>query len=516
MKQPNLVIFLLLLLLAGCSQPLVKTGKAPAYSDAQSLEALHFYDAGDYEYAAPLLEALANRPAPEGWEWQLKAADAYLQLGDLEKTQLLLASLADKQMSPDSMLLLRLVNADLMLQSFNPDKALLILHQSPDPQTQETLQYRYYQLTAEAYRLNGNLLESANALQSLDGRLVAEPELRLENQLAIIRTLATLTDTALSMLQPSPPGIQGGWMELARLIKLYGQTPETINEKMAQWRIQFPDHPAMAQLLDGYFQKLEAQYQQASHIAILLPESGRYKNAAAAIRQGLLAAWYNHPAQSRPILRFYDSSNPENAWPLYIEATERGADFIIGPLQKTAVTQIIHAGELPVPVLALNQVNADVTPPENFFQYSLSPEDEARQVAERAWLDGKRQPVVLVPTGSWGSRIKDAFISRWQSLGGLITESQVYDANQSDFGQPIQAMLDIDQSKQRRKRIQQLIGEKVEFEPRRREDIDFIFVAANAEKARQIRPQLQFHHAINLPMRAPPKGCWSFPAPSSR
>lgn len=468
--------------------------------DAREQEAMTLYDAGDYENAAILLEILGTRLPPAGWEWQLKAADAYLQTGNLQKAGELLTPLSDKQMSPDLMLLFRLVKANLLLESFSPDEALIVLHRLPEAGTSELLQHRYYRLLAEAYRLSGNLLESANALQTLDTILQQEPEIRLENQLVIIRTLATLTDTALAQLQPSPPGIQGGWMELARLIKLYGQSPKTIDEKLAVWRTQFADHPAMNELLDGYFRKLGSQFQQASHIAVLLPEAGRYKKAATAIRQGLMAAWYSHPPETRPTLRFYDSSNPENAWPLYIEATERGADFIIGPLQKSAVTQIVHAGELPVPVLALNQVTIDVTPPENFYQYSLSPEDEARQVAERAWLDGKRHPVVLVPAGSWGSRISSAFISRWQSLGGRVTDSQTYDARNNDFGQPIQAMLDVDQSKQRRKRIEQILGERVEFEPRRRQDIDYIFVAARAEKARQIRPQLQFHHAINLPI----------------
>ena len=109
-------------------------------------------------------------------------------------------------------------------------------------------------------------------------------------------------------------------------------------------------------------------------------------------------------------------------------------------------------------------------------------------------------PVILMPTSSWGNRIRDAFVKRWESLGGRITESQSYDAKKSDFGEPIQAMLDVDQSKQRRKYLTSLLGERLEFEPRRRQDVDFIFVAANPVKARQIRPQLQFHHAINLPI----------------
>lgn len=503
MKQPYLFLLLVLLsLLTACATPpLSKPGVSDyAAMSIEEREALELYKAGDFETAAPLLEALSIRPAPASWQWQLKAADAYLQIGNVELSNELLTPLADKQMSPDMMLLYRLVKSNLLLNTFNPDEALIVLYQPPAPQTDEVLQHRYYQLVSEAYRLNGNVLESANALQELDALLLAEPEKRLENQLAIIRILATMTDTALEMLQPSPPGIQGGWMELARLIKLYGQSPDTIDEKIAVWRQQFIEHPAMSELLDGYFRNLETQYQQASHIAVLLPESGRYKNAAKAIRQGLMAAWYNQPEQNRPTLRFYDSSDPETAWPLYIEATERGADFIIGPLQKTAVSQLIHAGELPVPVLALNQINVNITPPDNFFQYSLSPEDEARQAAEHAWLNGKRQPIVLAPTGSWGSRVSNAFVRRWQSLGGQVTDMQAYNAANSDFGQPIQALLDIDQSKQRRQRVQQLLGQRVEFEPRRREDIDFIFLVARDQKARQIRPQLQFHHASNLPI----------------
>jgi len=490
------------LLLAACT---TSTSTRPAKTssltiDAQAEQALNLYHYEDYANAAPLLESLASRPAPEGWEWQLRAADAHLQAGNIEQSRILLEPLLNKMLSADSMLLMRLVQADLMLQTFNPEQALALLQNSPPTAVTENLQYRFYELTAEAYRLNGNLLESANTLQQLDNLLLAQPELRLENQLAIIRTLATMTDTALDLLKPATPGVQTGWMELARLIKLHGQNPETVDRHINLWRQQFTDHPAMAELLDGHFKKLGSQYRKASHIAVLLPESGRFQAAAAAIKQGLTAAWFSQAAKSRPVLRFYDSSNPENAWPLYTEATQRGADFVIGPLQKSAVTQLLHAGELPVPVLALNQVTTDTAPPDNFYQYSLSPEDEARQVAEHAWINGKRMPVVLIPASSWGERIRNAFVKRWESLGGQVTEIQSYDASKSDFGVPIQAMLDIDQSKQRRKRLTRLLGEALEFEPRRREDVDFIFVAANPVKARQIRPQLQFHHAINLPI----------------
>ncbi len=504
MKQ--LPVFLLVLILTACVQQSATrpsgertVTSTPYANDALASQALALYDNGDYINAADLLEQLSYRQPPEGWHWQLLAADAYLHLGNTEKALNLVSPLEDKQLGIDDSLLRNLLQASLYLHGFDPESALRVLYQAPDVRAERSLQHRYYLLLSEAYRLNGNQLESANALQQLDRLLLDDPEARLENQLSIIRVLSSLSETALQMLQPSPPGELGGWMELARLIKLHGQSVETMNPLIAGWQTQNPGHPAMQELLGGYYRNLEAQYRQASHIAVLLPESGRYQAAAKAIRQGLVAAWYASSPDKRPVLRFYDSSNTENIWPLYIEATRRGADFVIGPLQKEAVSQLLNAGELPVPVLALNQVTEAVAPPANFYQYSLSPEDEAMQVAEKAWLDGKRHPVVMAPLGNWGERIEQAFATRWQQLGGEIAEYQPYDSSQSDFATPIKALLDIDQSEQRHASLQRILGQSLKYDPRRREDTDFIFVIAKSDKAREIRPQLQFHQALDLP-----------------
>jgi hypothetical protein len=43
---------------------------------------------------------------------------------------------------------------------------------------------------------------------------------------------------------------------------------------------------------------------------------------------------------------------------------------------------------------------------------------------------------------------------------------------------------------------------KLEFEPRRRDDVDAVFMAARPVQAQGIRPQLQFYHAADLPLYA--------------
>ena len=60
-------------------------------------------------------------------------------------------------------------------------------------------------------------------------------------------------------------------------------------------------------------------------------------------------------------------------------------------------------------------------------------------------------------------------------------------------------MLRTDDSRARHQRIQAAIGQKLEFEPRRRPDIQFIFAPSQPRTARLLRPQLRFHLAGDIP-----------------
>jgi hypothetical protein len=201
-------------------------------------------------------------------------------------------------------------------------------------------------------------------------------------------------------------------------------------------------------------------------------------------------------------MRFYDSSDPDLAWPLYSQAVEDGAQVVVGPLQKAAVLQLARAGELPVPVLALNQVQTDSTLPDQLYMYALSPEDEARQAAERIWSDGLHSPVAITPRNSWGERMGNAFETRWTELGGSIAGRQEFETDTHDYSGTITALLQIDRSKARHQRLQRWLGMRLEFEPRRRADVDAVFIAADPRQAQGLKPQLQFHHAADLPVYA--------------
>ncbi|MES9901227.1 MAG: penicillin-binding protein activator [Sedimenticola sp.] len=495
-----LVLISLLLLISGCGlQPGEVKPTQPSQPDPLMEQALSLETSGDHLAAAGMFQQLAAKAQPPERFLLLMRAAENLHRGGEDDAALTLLSRIDGLLPPNIDLRKRLLTAELALARNRPDEALRLLQTAPPADAGKMLRQRYHKNFADAYRLSGNLLESAHELAELD-LLIEEPDDRLENQLNILQTLAPLTDTALELLQPSPPGIRGGWMELARIIKGHTIGSEQSQPLIDSWREAFPSHPAMPELLKGHFKKLKAQYRRPGHLAILLPSRGPYAKAATALRNGFMAAYYQQPINTRPRLAFYDSSNSADTWPLYRRAVDSGADMVIGPLNKESVSQLARAGELEVPVLALNQVPPEVTQPKDLYQFGLAPEDEARQAAERAWFDGHTRATTLTPMGSWGERIHDAFRNRWERLGGTLVEHQAYNAKENDFSQPIRALLNIDESYARKRRLQQLLGKKVEFEPRRREDTDFIFLAAKSAKARQIRPQLQFHHASGIPV----------------
>jgi outer membrane PBP1 activator LpoA protein len=395
------------------------------------------------------------------------------------------------------MLRWRLLQAQLALQERRPEEALAVLDAAPGPEVDPALRLRYHEGRAAAYRQLGNLLETAYELQAVDA-LVVDPLARLENQTDILRTLALLTEQALERLQPAPPGVAGGWMELALLIKRNGTDPNRLRPLLDDWRQRFPDHPALPELIDSYQQRLQSQWQELSVIAVLLPQSGPLAPVAGAIRDGLVASRFALEPAARPQLRFYDAGDPAEIWPLYTRAVAEGAELVIGPLQKDALAQLLRAGELPVPVLALNQVDVGAVLPTNLYMFPLSPEDEAGQAAERIWLDGARHPMVLVPQGSWGERMAEAFTRRWSELGGGASDVGRYDDQGHDHSAAITALMHIDRSNARHRQLEGWLGRRIEFEPTRREDADAVFVAASPVQMQGIRPQLAFHHAGDL------------------
>ncbi len=327
----------------------------------------------------------------------------------------------------------------------------------------------------------------------------AEPS--VENQNRLWQTLMELPYDDLqleSQLQESM--LAKGWYTLAALSK---NNQTNLGQQIAeveQWMFSWPEHPASMQLPADLQLLKQLDQDKPQQIAILLPFSGRFESVANAIRDGIMAAYYdaNTRENSVPNLHIYDTSSGDiNA--LYDDAVLNGAQLIIGPLEKEKIADLALRPELPVPTLALNRIETDMPVPAGLFQFGLSLEDDAEQVAEQAWRDGHRRAMVLAPTSTSGDRSVESFQARWAELGGDMTKDYRY-ADQGRYSDLVKSALKINDSEQRRRDVQSLIGKRVEFEPRRRKDIDYIFLYSHATAARQLKPILAFHYAGDVPV----------------
>lgn len=460
--------------------------------------------AGDYRGAARLLlERAARAPAGDQNALRLAAAETLLQGAHADEAAALLEKLPPGG-AGDAQIRRALAEARLQLLRRQPQAALQRLAGLSDEVPADHL-VTFHRLRTEAYAAAGNHLESARERVWLDG-LLPEKE-RAANHQAIWESLAQLADAVLvSMRTAPPPDVFSGWMELVETTRAVRDNPQQLDIALAIWSERYPNHPAAGAFIVGMQQRLDEYTagSQPGQIAVLLPFSGPLAEAGLAVRDGMLAAHYRAGAGAVAQLRFYDTGarNAQQTVALYQQAISDGAQQVIGPLTKEGVAALAAGGAVTVPTLALNTVSGAIVPPEQLYQFGLAPEDEAVQVAERAWRDGRRNALALVPDSAWGDRIYQAFAKEWQALGGTLLKRARYDNDERSYSGTVRDLLNIDASAQRHQDLIRQIGQRPEFVPQARQDADFLFLAANAPQARLIRPLLRYHHADALPVYA--------------
>ncbi len=294
-----------------------------------------------------------------------------------------------------------------------------------------------------------------------------------------------------------------GWVALA-LIYQPGSALDQQLTRLQSWKRDWPSHPAIV-YLPGNFDSLKNNpMNRATQIAVLLPLSGNLAKAGKSVRDGLLAANYEalNNRENLPELHFYDTSD-QDINTLAGEAINNGAEMIIGPLSKSNVRKLQSDIYSRIPVLALNYLDDDNAITQNtrlhFYQFGLSSEDEAHTAAKRAYLDGYRRVLTLIPDTDWGKKTGKAFSETWLNLGGEIADSSDFESK-TEFSQLAGKMLHTDQSQSRAKQLGRKLGENLGFQPRRRQDFDVIFIGANPAEARQIKPAFAYQYAGNIPV----------------
>lgn len=495
-----LILLLALLLLHGCAvaPPTAAPDTAALLQQAQKEEA-----AGHLEIAARQYLRLAALSDPEdNHRYRLHAADLLIRGNYIDQARRIFDTLTGLTTARERAQL-QLLKAKVALATQQPSQALRYL----DPQLSRDLppeqQRELHYLRAESLDRLGQFVDAALSRITL-GSLIEDEVVRKHNDRLIWRELLQGSSRMLQQASGSATSdTQRSWLSLALIVKLSEEQPAQLQQRLDEWLAQYPEHGVPDTIIASLQALATTPLRQPQHIALLLPLSGSYAKPATALREGLLTAYYQRSDRDyRPRISIYDTDKYSSARKAYAAAIKDGADFVIGPLGKEGVNQLSKMGKLDSPTLTLNYSEASPPYAANLFQFGLSPEDEARQVAERAWLDGHNQAIALIPEGKWAERVLDAFSENWQALGGLLLEVQTYPASNNDFSSQIKKVLNIDESIQRFRAIRLKITEHVHFEPRRRQDADFLFLVAFPRQARLIRPQMKFHYAGNLPIYA--------------
>ncbi len=500
MNRQYLSIFLIaLFLLTSCA--IKPTQRHPYVNEAFKAE--HFIETGKHKQAAALYQSLVkNKPLQQN-EFSLLAASEYIKSSDSQAAQTLLSTLDPALLSAQQRNKLNLLHAQISLSNGEAEQAIIQLNTIQVYNLNPKDQITYYQSLAFAYSLTGDLLQSTKARIQLTP-LLEDSDHRDENYIVILNTLNLLPLNTLTLQQPPAPDILGGWMHLSRLLRINKQDQNSteLQTHLNNWRQLFPDHPANSEFLHSFLEGSTHSFTIPSAIALLLPGSGRYAQAARAIKEGFMAAYQQPQTNYQPSFRFYDSTT-DSAVGLYHQAILEGAELVIGPLRKDKIQNLAFGAELTIPVLALNHVQN--LSKNNLFQFGLSPIDEAKQISVASKLDGNNNALILTANTKKGQRIANYLSESWQQTSGMVLETQTYNPRENDYSTPIKKLLNLDESKYRYNRLRRLLGLNIEYTERRRHDVDTILLSASPRSARSIYPQLLFFRATHIPVYATPE-----------
>ncbi len=456
-----------------------------------------FAEADNFWQLAQQAEAA---PAPLAAALLLQAIDGAWSGRQIDDAQAFIERLASKPMTDPQLHALKLNRARLAQAQGQHARALGLLrlldytlHLNPQARAER------WRLVADSQQALGNESAVAAALLRRDKWLTNLD--RIAGQRRLFAILKFLDPSGVQLLREGlseadrASGLDddlNGWLALGET--LHRALPADRVASIARWRRLHPQHPASGQLLN---QPLLAR--PPPRIALLLPLTSPFAESAQAFHAGFMAA---HGQARQPNVSVHDiGADPTQVALHYRAAVAGGADFVVGPLGRRAVNALLAAATPTVPTLMIGEIPPSRAAPD-LYGISLSPEQDARQVAEHAFAEGRRQVGVLRSDLPWGRRVANAFVAHWEALGGVVVDNASFAAGVADYSSALRQFLRLDKSIGRERLLSAQLGLNLQFTPRRRDDMDFLFLATDAAQARLLAPQLRFFQAHDVPLYA--------------
>jgi len=434
---------------------------------------------GDHAGAAEGYESAARAAAPDAVNaYWLAAAGEWLLGAKIDAAEAAIANLEPPLSAADSREQRRL-EAEVALARGDTARAAGILRgiSGDDAATLAT--------RARVQFVSLHVADAVTSLVARDKLLTGAAD-RQANQRMIVDGIQVAVMRGADARPPAGADpVVAGWLELGRILADSKSGALGTQRRLAEWRARYPAHPAGEPLWKVAPERPAVPGGQPRQVALLLPLSGRAAAAGGAVRDGFLGAYFDDGGTARPRIRLYDVAEGD-APSAYLQALGDGSDFVVGPLTREEVAALATLADGRATTLALNFLPDHVQVPDRFYQYALSPEDEARLAARRIAADGHSSGVTLAPQSDWGRRVTAAFAEEFTAGGGHVVDQAEYLPSTADFNEIIRRLL-------------RTTGQRGSIP---RSDAQFVFVAAQPVHGRLIRTQLRFNYASALPMYA--------------
>lgn len=320
------------------------------------------------------------------------------------------------------------------------------------------------------------------------------------NEKRLWTAIQNLTDSEIKALQGSQDPILEGWLYLSTVLRSKTDTLSRKKIQYDQWKTSTPYHPAALNPPEDFEVLTELDSVTLNNIGIALPMTGQLSAVSQAIIDGFLAAYYSENNTKKPQLTFINTSNLNSVDEILQQAQTKQLDIIIGPLRKNLVAQL-NRQTLPLPVIALNQIETSAFQ-KNLHYFSLSSEDDIRELILFAKQEGATRAAILGLTDTWALRQAEEFRKVAAEEDIEILDSITYENKPSERATAVKKLLLVSESQQRKQQIQQLLNVQVDSIDRSRLDLDYVYFIGHLDDAKQIRPSLDFYFAEDIPMLA--------------
>ncbi len=437
--------------------PRVDNHSLPTGQDIQQANA--FLVAGKKRDAASSYFAASNNyRSPERERLILQAAELAALLKDNALTQRYLSPVNFARLNVENQGRFRFVQAQLALNDRNYREALRLL-----PQRVNNLPM------ALGNKILGARMQAA---QSSEDKLALVQELVLqESNLSQAHEIRLNHDRIWSHVQKIPTfkldegrkqikhSVLRNWLGLAFINRTSKNNKEKLNTELSQWLKSNPTHPGIVkakQLVGTASSATVTPYSGGANtadpkvepkkvivkngkkqVAVLLPLTGNLATIGKTLLKGIKQSHQTQAGKSE--LQIYDTTT-DSIENIYQKALSKGANFVIGPFSKGNISRIAK-NKPSVPTLALNYVDQNaISSGANFYQFGLSPTDEAVQMAQFALNQGQKRVAILTPDSSWGRRLQDAMRTAVIERAGKVALLNSYPNRVNDVASIVQSL----------------------------------------------------------------------------